>query len=101
MLSVVANMIMEDIERRTLATFHTSHQFWKGYVDDACNALSHDLVEPFHKHLNSIDPNIQFTVERESGGLLPFLDVLMTREKDDTQYRCVPEGHTHGPVLGL
>ena len=88
-------MVMEDIERRTLATFHTSHQFWKGYVDDACNALSHDWVEPFHKHLNSIDPNIQFTVERESGGQLPFLDVLMTREKDDTLSTDVYRKATH------
>ncbi len=53
-------------------------------MDDTCTALPQDFVEPFHKHLNSIDPNIQFTVEKESGGQLPSLDVLMTREKDDT-----------------
>ena len=41
-----------------------------------------DLVESFHVHLNCIDPNIQFTVERESEGQLPFLDVLLTREDD-------------------
>ena len=51
-------------------------------MDDTCTALLHDLVEPFHVHLNSIDPNIQFTVESESEGKLPLLDVLLTREED-------------------
>ena len=81
---VVANLVMEDIERRALATFHTPPRFWRRYVDDTCAALPHDLVDPFHEHLNSIDPHIQFTVERESRGQLPFLDVLLTREEDGT-----------------
>ena len=81
---VVANLVMEDIERRALATFHTPPRFWRRYVDDTCAALPHDLVDPFHEHLNSIDPHIQFTVERESRGQLTFLDVLLTREEDGT-----------------
>ena len=81
---VVANLVMEDIERRALATFHTPPRFWRRFVNDTCTALPHDLVDPFHEHLNSIDPHIQFTVERESRRQLPFLDVLLTREKDGT-----------------
>ena len=63
---VVANLVMEGIERRALATFHTPPRFWRRYVDDTCTALLRDLVDPFHEHLKSIDPHIQFTVERES-----------------------------------
>ena len=77
---VVANLVMEDIEHRAMSSFHTPPRFWRRYVDDTCTALPRDLVEPFHEHLNSINKNIQFTVERESGGQLPFLDVLLTRE---------------------
>ena len=32
----------------------------------ACTVLLRDLLEPFHKHLNFIEPCIQFTVEKES-----------------------------------
>ena len=81
---VVSNLVMEDIECRTMSSFHTPPRFWRRYVDDTCAALPRDLVEPFHEHLNSINANIQFTVERESGGQLPFLDVLLTREEDGT-----------------
>ena len=68
-LVVVANLVMEDIECRALSSFHTPPRFWRRYVDDTSTVL----VEPFHAHLNSIDPNIQFTVERESEGQMPFL----------------------------
>ncbi len=47
-----------------------------------CTALSSNLVDSFHDHLNSIDPCIQFTIERESDGQLPFLDILLNREED-------------------
>ena len=79
---VVANLVMKEIECRALSSFHTPPHFWWRYVDDKCTVLPRDLVESFHEHLNSIDPNIQFTVERESEGQLPFLDVLLTREDD-------------------
>ena len=75
---------MEDIEHRALATFHIPPRFWRRYMDDTCTALPHDLVDPFHEHLNSLELHIQFTVERESGGQLPFLDVLLTREEGGT-----------------
>ena len=87
---VVANLVMEDIEHRALATFHTPPHFWRRYLDD-----TRDLVDPFHEHLNSIDPHIQFTVERESGGKLLFLDVLLTREEDGTIRTEVYRNPTH------
>ena len=55
-----------------------SPQFWRRYVDDTCAALPLDLVDSFHKHLNSIGPCIQFTMEKESDGQLPFLDILLS-----------------------
>ena len=64
-------------------------------MDDTCTALPQDLVEPFHAHLNSIDPNIQFTVESESEGRLPFLDVLLTREEDGSISTSVFRKATH------
>ena len=57
---VVANLVMEDIECSALSSFHTPPRFWRRYTDNTITVL----VDPFHAHLNSIDPNIQFTVER-------------------------------------
>ena len=67
-----------------------------------------NLVDYFHDHLNSIDPCIQFTIERESDGQLPFLDILLNREEDGSistsvyckatqkdQYLCF---HSHHPA---
>ena len=78
---VVANLVIEDIKQKALSTFHTPPCFWRRYVDDTCTILPGDLVDSFHSHLNSIDNNIQFTVEKESDGQLPFLDILLTREE--------------------
>ena len=77
---VVAYVVMEDIEQKALSTFHTPPCFWKRYVDDTCTILLGDLVDSFHSYLNSIDNDIQFMVEKESDGQLPFLDILLTRE---------------------
>ena len=79
---VVANLMMEDIEERALFTFHSPPRFWKRYVDDTCTALHPDLIEPFHSHLNSIEPCVQFTVEKESDGRLAFLDIQLVRGVD-------------------
>ena len=76
---VSANMVIEDIEQNAPSTFHTP-RFWRWYIDETSTVLAGDLVDCFHSHLNSINNNIQFTVE-ESDGQLSFLDILLTREE--------------------
>ena len=73
---VVANLVMEDVEQEALSTLHTPPRLWRRYVDDMCTALPSDLVDSFHDHLNSIDPCIQFTIEKESDGQLPRPSIL-------------------------
>ena len=79
---IVANLVMEDIEERALSSYDPSPRFWKRYVDDTVAVIKSDQVSTFHSHLNSINPHIQFTMEIESNGSLPFLDVLLTRQPD-------------------
>ena len=55
---------------------HT-HFLEKVYVDNTCTALPLDLVDSFHQHLNSVGPNIQFTVQKVKDGQLPYLDMLL------------------------
>ena len=78
-----------------MSTFHTPPRFWKRYVDDTCTVLPGDLVDSFHSHLNSIDNNIQFTVEKESDEQLPFLDILLTREEGGSISTSVYRKTTH------
>ena len=75
---VVANLVMEDVEERALSTFDIKLPFWKRYVDDTCTAVLMDRVDDLLQHLNGIEKSIQFTVEVEDNGKLPFLDVLLT-----------------------
>ena len=63
--AVIANMVMEDVEQRALATSPVKPFFWKRYVDDVIFAVSGNEAERLLSHLNSVEPSIQFTLERE------------------------------------
>ena len=79
---------------------NTPLKFWKHYVDDTCAALPVSSVQQFLDHLNGVEPSIQFTVELESDGKLPFLDVLLQRDPDGsiatTVYRKPPTQTAQG-----
>ena len=49
----------------------------------------------FLEHLNSLHPSIEFTMEMEEGGSLPFLDTLIKRNKDGTVDTSVYRKPTH------
>ena len=91
----IANLVMEDVEERALATAETPPRFWKRYVDDTCTALPSHRIDEFLNHLNSVEPSIQFTVEVESNGRLPFLDVLLEHEEDGSISTTVYRKPTH------
>ena len=73
----VANLVMEDVEERALATTKMPPRFWKWYVDDTCTVLPLHKVNDFLHHLNKAELSIQFTVEVEVHGRFPLLDVLL------------------------
>ena len=93
---VIANLVMEDVEQRALATFHSPPRFWKRYVDDTFMVLPCNLVQEFLSHLDSIEACIQFTFEKETeDGKLPFLDVCLCRESDGSITTSVYRKPTH------
>ena len=56
-----ANLVMECIKTRAISTATHPPKWWYRYVDDSHACLKKDHMQQFHEHLNSIDPNIQFT----------------------------------------
>ena len=93
--AVIANLVMEDIEHRALTTAPVSQSFWQRCVDDVISAVSQDEIVVLLQHLNSIEPSIQFTVERETDGKLPFLDTYVQRTTDGKLETVVHRKPTH------
>ena len=91
----VANLVMEDVEQRALATTDVHPRFWKRYVDDTCTVLPADDVQRFLDHLNGVEPSIRFTVEVESDGKLPFLNVLLRHNPDGSVSTTVYRKPSH------
>ena len=81
---ILADIFMEFVEHRAISTFHTPPKLWIRYVDGTVCVIVQQYAEEFHKHLNSISPSITFTLEREQNQSLTFLDVKVTRNRDNT-----------------
>uniref|UniRef100_A0A5S6QG45 Reverse transcriptase domain-containing protein n=1 Tax=Trichuris muris TaxID=70415 RepID=A0A5S6QG45_TRIMR len=79
---IVAEIFMEHLEERAfpygIAEYNV--KFFKRYVDDVFAIVKKGQEDRLLNHLNSIFPHdIQFTIEKESRGRLPFLDLLIIR----------------------
>ena len=85
-------------------TSHTTPRFWRRYVDDTYTALPSNLVDSFHDHLNSIDPCIQYTIERESDGQLSFPSLTSSwteKKMAPSAPLCTERPHRSVSVLSL
>ena len=77
---LVANIHIEHFEKRALGpelpvsfTINT----WLRYVDDVLTIVKKGTCDSLLNYLNSIDPNIKFTIEPPNEqGAIPFLDTF-------------------------
>ena len=69
MFFFVSIVIAEDHRNAVL-----SSKVWKRFVDDSFAIITKSAVLSFHDTLNSIDPNISFTIEHEQNEQIAFLD---------------------------
>ena len=101
---IVANLYMENFEVRASSTSPNPPLMWKRFVDDIFVVMKKAHKEEFLTHLNSVDKNIQFTREEpRPDGSLPFLDILVTPDKDgrlDTRVYRKPNPHQPVHALG-
>jgi len=74
---VIANFFMEDFEEGVLNQATHKPTCWYRYVDDIFAIWPHGKASltTFLVHLNSLHKNIQFTMEIEENGRLPFLNI--------------------------
>ncbi len=93
--AVIANLVMEDVEQRALASAPVRLSFWKRFVDDIISAVSRNDIDILLQHFNSIEPSIQFTVERETNGDLAFLDLNVYRTIEGKLETAVYRKPTH------
>jgi len=92
--SVVANLVMENIEIQALETFPDSPRLLKRYADDTFVIMKRSKLSKFLTHLNTIESSIQFTMEKEKG-CLPFLDLLIKRSPSGYLLSAVYRKPTH------
>ncbi|BHF80575.1 hypothetical protein SprV_0702370300 [Sparganum proliferum] len=78
----IAEAVLQKLESLVFTTRRP--KFWTRYVDDTFFIIKRGMIEEFHSVLNSVFPDIQFTMEAENNNQLPFLDVLVHRK---------PKGH--------
>ena len=83
---VIANIFMEDFETTALVTadYQPIAKVWKRYVDDTFVIWPHgrEKLNAFLQHMNSLHPNISFTMEIEKDHKIAFLDVMIERENN-------------------
>ena len=92
---VVANLYMEEFEKKALATAPNPPYLWLRYVDDTFVVIHEYNIEEFTKHINSIDPNIKFTIDPEKDNKIPFLDTEVILNDDATTDTKVYRKPTH------
>ncbi|XP_062713674.1 uncharacterized protein LOC134290533 [Aedes albopictus] len=81
---IIADLVMEDILDEAISKTSCVIPFIKKYVDDLFLVLPPDKVQDVVNTFNEVNQNIQFTLEMEEGRRLPFLDMALIRQEDDT-----------------
>ena len=91
----MANLYMEEFEKKALESARNPPYLWMRYVDDTFVVIHEYYIEEFTNHINSIDPNIKFTIEPEKDGRIPFLDTEILLNDDASLSTKVYRKPTH------
>ena len=75
---VLTNIYIEYFKEMALGSTSLKPSMWLRYVDETFVLWPHqEDVQALLDHMNSVQPSIQFTMEKEQNNKLPFLDVLI------------------------
>ncbi|XP_055527099.1 uncharacterized protein LOC129719727 [Wyeomyia smithii] len=79
-----ADLVMESLLENVARKIDFPAPVLKKYVDDLILALPPDRVTDVLNIFNSFNNNIQFTIELEKDRKIPFLDMVLIRQTDQT-----------------
>ena len=98
---IVANLYMENFEKKALSTTSTSPRLWMRYVGGTFVILRVEQKQNFLDH-NNINPAIKFTVEdNQENGTILFLDTLVKPEQDNSLSVTVYRKPMHNTYSGI
>ncbi|XP_055681904.1 uncharacterized protein LOC129789276 [Lutzomyia longipalpis] len=79
---IMADLVMQKAINWALESAQLRIQFIKKYVDDLLLAVHEEDVDRVLQVFNAFHPKIQYTMERESQGTIPYLDFTIHRRED-------------------
>ena len=84
---ILANVFMRKFEENAILSYPGERpRYYRRYVDDSFLIFkSQNEVAPFFTYMNSLHPNIKFTMEKEANGTIAFLDVKVTKVHEKFQ----------------
>lgn len=77
---IIAQFVVDLVLKNCLKKLPFKVPFIKKFMDDILTAVPKNSVEESLQIINQIHDKIQFTLEKETNGSIPFLDVLVIRE---------------------
>lgn len=80
--SVIAQLVMEDLEETVIEQNNLNLPFFKRYVDDCITAVLANNEQNILQCFNNFHNKLQFTLEIENNNSINFLDLTLIREKD-------------------
>ena len=85
---VAACLYMEWLENHRYQSIMGENVLWVRYVDDVLVVAPKDIdLNAKLNELNAVDPNIQFTLETETNGSIPFLDTEVVRHDNHAKFK--------------
>lgn len=79
---IIADIVLQDLERRALDSLNLSLPFYYRYVDDIACAIPLNKVALTLTAFNSFHPRLQFTAEISENNKLNFLDITIILENN-------------------
>ena len=104
--AVIAELVMQRVEKIALETSPVPIRWWKRYVDDSNACLKQADIQAFHNHINTINRNIQFTIEipevRNGEQSIAFLDTeVITDSAGLSKGKSVSKECPYGQIISI